>query len=112
MLIGQNVKRIWIAQYRVDFRKSFDGLTAEAYQMGLDVIEGDAILFISRDKKRLKVLFTDKTGMWMCYKRFHDERIRAKIKLLEEPSRHEITEGELMLLLEGTQFTVHKKIKF
>jgi hypothetical protein len=111
MLVGQRVKRIWIAQYRIDFRKSFDGLMAEAYRMGLKILEGDAVLFISRDKKRLKVLFSDRTGLLVCSKRFHDDRMSAAMELFDDPHCLEISEGELMLLIEGTSFTVHKKIE-
>jgi hypothetical protein len=111
MLVGQKVKRILLAQYRVDFRKSFDGLTAEAYRMGLNILEGDAVLFFSRDRRRLKVLFADANGMWICSKRFHEGSHRARFTFLEDPQCLEITDGELMLLMEGTMFTVHKKVK-
>lgn len=111
MLIGQKVKRIWLATYQVDFRKSHDGLTAEAYKMGLNVLNGDAVLFVSRNKKRLKILFSDHTGMWICSKRFHDEKLRHRIEFMNNPHCTKISEGELMLLMEGSSFTVHKKIE-
>lgn len=110
MLVGQKVKRIWIANYRVDFRKSFDGLTAEAYKMGLNILEGDAILFVSKNKRRIKVLFSDQSGMWVCNKRFHDEKMKTRIDFLDDPNCTKISEGELMLLMEGSSFTVHKKV--
>lgn len=109
MLVGQKVQRIWVADYKVDFRKSFDGLTAEAYGMGLKVLEGDAVVFVSRDKKRVKVLFSDQNGLWVCSKRFHNDKMRAQIQFLTDPSSREISEGELVLLVEGASYSIQRK---
>ena len=38
-------RRYWLAYHRVDFRKSFEGMLAEAYYLDLDPFAGDVVLF-------------------------------------------------------------------
>ena len=57
MLSTLNRQRVWLAQHRVDFRKQHDGLLAEAYKMSLDPFLGDVIIFIGRNRRRIKLLW-------------------------------------------------------
>ena len=105
------VKRLWIARYRVDFRLGHDGLLAQAYRMGLDPLNGDAILFVGRDRKRFKIIYTDSTGLWLSYKRFHKGAIKTNFQFLENLRREEITAADLAMLLEGASYFVAKRVE-
>ena len=47
----------------VDMRKSFNTLSALVVALGREVLSGHFFLFVSRDRKRAKVLFFDGTGL-------------------------------------------------
>lgn len=113
MFPGSKVKRVFLGLHAVDFRKGHDGLLAEAYRLGLDVLSGDGILFFSKDRKKLKILFSDDQGLWPWCKKLHrgTSKYKYKFKFLEDPTCKEITYGEMGLIFEGASFTVHRKIK-
>jgi IS66 Orf2 like protein len=103
-------QRIWLARHRVDFRKAHNGLLAEAYKMNLDPFGGDVIIFIGRNRRRLKVLYADPTGMWVSSKVFTVEAMKTKLSFLLEPSCESITSAELAMLCEGSRYTLQKKV--
>ena len=49
-MLPVKVKRVFLAQHRVDFRKGADGMLSEAYQLGADPYSGDCVLFVKRDQ--------------------------------------------------------------
>jgi transposase len=110
MLTSSRRQRIWLAQHRVDFRKQHNGLLAEAYKMGLDPFMGDMIIFVGRSKRMLKVLYADATGLFVSAKLFTMEAMKTKFRFISEPLARDVTEAELSLLLEGSRYTIEKKV--
>ena len=106
-----NYKRILVAEYFVDFRKSYDGLLAEARKNNSDPFLGDVLVFLSRCRRKIKVLYADKTGLWLSGKRFTADRVKTKLKFLLDPSVKEITIAELSMLLEGNEHSLTKRAK-
>lgn len=53
-MLPVNVRRVILAQHRVDFRKGPDGLLGEAYRLGADPYSGDCVLFVKRDHTQLR----------------------------------------------------------
>ena len=47
-MLSVKVRRVFLARHRVDFRKRFDGLLAEAFQLGADPYDGDCVLFVNQ----------------------------------------------------------------
>jgi len=47
-VLSVKVRRVFSARHRVDFRKRFDGLLAEAFQLGADPYDGDCVLFVNQ----------------------------------------------------------------
>jgi len=47
-VLSVKVRRVFLARHRGDFRKRFDGLLAEAFQLGADPYDGDCVLFINQ----------------------------------------------------------------
>ena len=69
-MIHLNIRRVFLARAVTDMRRSYDTLAAMvSNQLGRDPHSGDAFLFVGRDRRRLKVLFWDGDGFWLCAKR-------------------------------------------
>lgn len=62
--------RIFLATGPTDMRRGFDGLSEMVrQQIQSDPLNGHWFLFCNRRRNRLKVLFFDGTGLWLCQKR-------------------------------------------
>ena len=105
------VRRVFVAEYRIDFRKRFDGLLAEAYRLGADPYEGDCVVFIKKDHTQLRAVSGDRLGLYMICRRFEGGCLRRTFKFMADPGYHAISAGELNMLFEGATFTVHSRAK-
>ncbi len=67
---GGNGVQVWVATTPVDMRKSFDGL-AEVVRsfLGHDPLSGNLFVFRNRSGQRVKVLWWDRNGLALYYKR-------------------------------------------
>jgi transposase len=84
-------------------RKSFDTLAAlVTEQVKKDLLSGDLYLFVSRDRKRAKVLYFDGTGMCLFAKRLEKGRFSALWKQARQ-RQLELTLSELALFIEGSE---------
>lgn len=110
-MLPVTVRRVFLAEYRVDFRKHFNGLLAEAYRIGADPYDGDCVVFIKRDRTQIRALVGDSYGLYLVSRRFEGSRLRAVLQFAEERSTRTVSTGELSLLLEGSSFTVHQRAK-
>ncbi|MEJ2352179.1 MAG: IS66 family insertion sequence element accessory protein TnpB [Anaerolineales bacterium] len=108
-MLPVKVRRVYLAQHRVDFRKGADGLLGEAYLLGADPYRGDCVLFVKRDQTQIRALIGDGLGVYVVMRRFEGKRVRLLESFTERPEGAVITTGELSLLLEGARFTVHKR---
>lgn len=64
--------RIFVCTERQDLRKSFDGLALAARErLRMDPLEGGVFVFTNRRTNRLKVLWFDRNGYCILYKRLH-----------------------------------------
>jgi transposase len=87
-----------------DMRKSFDTLTALVTErMKHDVLAGDLYLFVSRDRKRAKVLYFDGTGMCLLAKRLEKGQFTATWKRAKSARGLSMTLSELSLFIEGSE---------
>jgi transposase len=86
-----------------DMRKSFDSLSALVTQgLGRDVLSGDLFLFVSKNRRRAKVLYWDGTGLCVFAKRLEKGRFAAPWER-GDGKELQLTVSELTLLLEGSQ---------
>lgn len=110
-MLPVTVRRVLMAQHRVDFRKQLNGLLGEAYRLGADPYDGDCVLFMKKDHTQLRALVGDGVGLYMVTRRFEGGRLRTLLKFAEQPTAKSISTAELSLLLEGAKFTVHKRAR-
>lgn len=67
--------RIFVCTDAVDLRRSFDGLALAARErLGEDPRSGGLFVFANRRANRCKVLWFDRTGYCLLYKRLHEAR--------------------------------------
>jgi transposase len=67
--------RVYLAMGATDMRKGFEGLHGLVRQrLELDPLSGHLFLFCNRSRTRLKVLFWDGSGLWVCAKRLEKGR--------------------------------------
>ena len=91
--------RVFVAAGATDLRQSFDTLAGRVREaMGRDPLSGDLFVFSNRRRDRIKVLFWDRSGYWLCAKRL-EEGTFAWPKA--EASSVELSPEELTLLLSG-----------
>ncbi len=62
--------RIYLAAGAIDMRKGFEGLYGLVRDRLLcEPLSGHLFLFCNAQRNRLKILFWDGTGLWVCAKR-------------------------------------------
>jgi hypothetical protein len=110
-MLPVTIRRVFLAQHRVDFRKQLNGLLAEAYRLGAEPYDGDCVVFVKKDQTQLRALVGDDVGLYLVSRRFEGGRLQALLSFAEEPSTRGITSAELSLLLEGASFTVHRRAR-
>lgn len=73
-----------------------------ADHLHLDPTSGQLFLFRNRHSNKLKMLWWDRTGFWLCYKRLEQGKLKFP-KVSEEAMS--LTADELGWLLSGLDFT-------
>lgn len=95
--------RVFLAADVCDMRRGFDALAALVVNaFGDDPLSGHLFLFRSRRGDRLKVLWWDRDGFVLWYKRLEKGVFRtATLAPPQGASRIELSRRELAMLLEG-----------
>lgn len=110
-MLPVKLRRVLLAQHRVDFRKGLDGLLAESYRLGAEPYAGDCVIFVKRDQRQLRALVGDKAGLYMVSRRFEGGSLRVLLGFAERPSSKSVSVAELSMLLEGATFTVQRRAR-
>jgi transposase len=93
--------RIFVAVHPVDMRRSFDGLAAIARDVvGIDTRTGHLFVFFGRHRDLVKVLFWDRTGFCLFYKRLEKGVFRLPVVPVDATAI-ELASADLALILEG-----------
>lgn len=67
--------KVFVATGAVDMRKGFEGLFGLVRDvLGREPLSGHMFLFANRARTRLKILFWDGSGLWVCAKRLEKGR--------------------------------------
>ena len=100
--------KIWLYHQPIDFRKQIDGLVLlVADQLQADPTSGQLFVFRNRSGNKVKLLWWDKNGFWLIYKRLEKGRFKF-------PSTFDmawnLSRDELSWLLSGLDITQHKQL--
>jgi transposase len=102
MIGSTRVVQVFAFPRPVDMRKWFDGLFALVTQgLQRNPLSGELFLFVSKNRKRAKVLYWDGTGLCVFAKRLEKGQF-AKLWRDDSTAPLELTQSELALFLEGS----------
>lgn len=90
-------------------RKSFDGLYGLVRGMGCDPESGYLYLFSNGRRDRMKVLFFDGSGLWVCAKRMQGGRLRWPVA---EDGRVQLSREQFALLVGGIDLAQTRERKW
>ena len=101
--------RIYLAVGRTDMRKGFEGLYGLVRDRLLcEPRSGHVFLFCNGQRNRVKLLFWDGSGLWVCAKRLEKGRF-AWPEVGGEQSKVQLSHEELALLLGGIDLRQTKR---
>ena len=102
--------RIWLAREVTDMRCGFDRLAERVRAViGEDPLSGHWFVFHSRRGDRLKILYWDRDGFALWYKRL--EQGKFKLPRPREGARGvELRASELAMILDGIDVTKLKRV--
>ena len=90
--------RVFVFTEAIDFRAGFDKLSMLVREkMKKELVEGDLFLFLGRNRKRLKAICYDGTGLLLLSKRLE----RGKFMSVAEFEESELSVEELNYVLSG-----------
>lgn len=94
--------RIFLAAGVTDLRKSFEGLSdLVRHRLQQDPLSGHLFVFANRQRTRLKLLYWDGSGLWVCAKRIERGRVSWPASAATESGALRILAEELTLLVSG-----------
>jgi|SRR5436190_20199998 transposase len=99
---------IWFHPSPIDFRKQLDGLiTLVAAQLSLNPSSGQLFLFRDRSGKKIKMLWWDRNGFWLFYKRMEKGRL---VFPKSDETAMALTRDQLSWLLSGLNCLNHTSL--
>ena len=103
--------RIFLASHPTDMRRGFDGLAAQATALGADIYSGHLFAFISKRRNRVKVLWWDRGGFVLWYKRLERGRFRLP-SIPADAEQIELDATQLTMLLDGIDIRKVRRGRF
>ncbi len=99
---------LWLYPQPVDFRRQIDGLVVlVADHLNLNPTSGQLFIFRNRTANKIKMLWWDKNGFWLLYKRL--EKGRLKFPPIQDKAM-EIETEQFSWLLSGLDFSRFKPL--
>jgi transposase len=100
MIMLPSAMRIFLCTRPTDMRNGFDGLTGLVQEcFGQDPLTGHLFLFINRRRDRIKILYFDRDGLAIWYKRL--EAGSFEMPRTDEPDGIELQQAQLAMILSG-----------
>ena len=100
---------IWLHAQSIDFRKQIDGLVIlVADHLKLEPASGQLFLFRNKSSNKIKMLWWDRNGFWLFYKRLEQGRL---IFPKMENEAIELTRDQMSWLLSGLDYSKQIKLQ-
>jgi transposase len=100
--------RIFLAIEPADMRKGFDGLSQLVRdRIAQDPLSGHLFVFRNRRRDRIKVLYWDRDGLALWYKRLEKGTFRFPEA---KDGRVEVTSAEMAAILEGIDLSRARRL--
>lgn len=110
-MIAWQCEQVFLHRKPVDFRKSINGLSAIVEQeLQQDVFAGQIFVFCNKAKDKLKVLYWDKTGFALWYKRLEKDKFKWPDKEADEVVT--LSKEQWQWLLSGLSVIAHKPLSY
>jgi transposase len=104
--------RIYLAPNSIDMRKGFEGLYGLVRdQLLCDPLSGHVFLFSNARRNRLKLIYFDGTGLWVCAKRIEKGRVHWP-SVDADQRKVVLSHEELTMLLGGIDLTQTRERKW
>jgi transposase len=103
--------RAFLALGATDMRKGFEGLfSLVKHRLNQDPLSGHLYVFCNRHRNRLKVLYWDRSGLWVCTKRLEKGRF-AWPEITDAQAETPVALGpaEWSMLIEGIDLVGARK---
>ena len=111
MLTWPPTVRIFVSTQPTDMRRSFDGLAMITREnMGQDPLSGHLFVFFNRRGDRVKIIFWDRSGFCIWYKRLEQGVFRLPQSIVNTPNP-EVEVTDLSLILEGIDLSSARRRK-
>lgn len=99
MFFPESGLKIWFCSEATDMRKSFNGLAAMVKnKMAEDPLSGEFFVFVNRRKTMMKILFFDRNGYSIWFKRLEAGAFQSPTG---SDQKIQLTYTQLTLILEG-----------
>jgi len=103
--------RVFVHLGPTDMRKGFDTLAAMVREIiQADPMSGHLFVFFNRRRDRVKILFWDRTGLCLWYKRL-EQGVFTLPKVSDSQQSIEMAWADLSLILEGIDLTGARRRK-
>jgi transposase len=110
MITLPSAVRIFLCTRPTDMRKSFDGLTGLVQEcFGQDPLTGHLFLFVNRRRDRMKILYFDRDGLAIWYKRL--EAGSFEMPSTAEGDGIELRPAQLAMILSGIDMRTARQRK-
>jgi transposase len=111
MNIFVDVPEVFLHRDVVDFRKSINGLVGIVEdELEHDAYTGALFVFCNKARDKLKILYWDKTGFALWYKRLEKQKFKWPSKVSDPV--FELTEQQLAWLLSGYDVVGHTPLHY
>jgi transposase len=102
-MIPESVK-VYMSVETMDMRCGFDRLSAKAHEITFqNPLSGHMFVFFNRGKNRVKVLFWDKSGYCLYYKRLEQGTFHFPEYLSEDTKVLQVAVSDFALILSGIE---------
>jgi len=93
--------KVYLAAGPTDLRNNIDGLALMVQmKFKLDPFSPNLFVFCNRARNKMKILFWDKNGFWLYYRRLESGTFHWPVKCGSEKTI-EVTEQQLSWILDG-----------